>query len=132
MPSFNRITLVGNLTRDPELRNTPSGAVVCKFTLAVNYRSKEKEEVTFVDCVAWDKTAENVAEYLRKGSSCLVDGRLVIRSYENKEKEKRKATEVIVSVVQFLDSKTTNEEEEEENPAEKTPTNQKSSIKKRR
>jgi single-strand DNA-binding protein len=101
--SFNRITLVGNLTRDPEIRYVGSGAAVTKFTLAVNRRSKQQEETDYVDCVAWDKLAETCNTYLKKGMSCLVDGRLSIRSYETKEGEKRKAAEVVVNTMQMLD-----------------------------
>ena len=101
--SFNRITLVGNLVRDPEIRYINSGAAVCKFTLAVNRRSKQQEETDFIDCVAWDKLAETCSQYLKKGMSVLCDGRLSIRSYETKEGEKRKAAEVVVNVMQMLD-----------------------------
>ena len=101
--SFNRITLVGNLTRDPEIRYVGSGAAVTKFTLAVNRRSKQQEETDYIDCVAWDKLAETCNTYLKKGMSCLVDGRLSIRSYETKEGEKRKAAEVVCNVMQMLD-----------------------------
>jgi single-strand DNA-binding protein len=101
--SFNRITLVGNLVRDPEIRYINSGAAVCKFSLAVNRRSKQQEETDFIDCVAWDKLAETCNTYLKKGMSVLVDGRLSIRSYETKEGEKRKAAEVVVNVMQMLD-----------------------------
>jgi single-strand DNA-binding protein len=101
--SFNRITLVGNLVRDPEIRYINSGAAVTKFTLAVNRRAKQQEETDFIDCVAWDKLAETCNTYLKKGMSVLVDGRLSIRSYETKEGEKRKAAEVVVSVMQMLD-----------------------------
>jgi single-strand DNA-binding protein len=101
--SFNRITIVGNLTRDPEIRYINSGAAVTKFTLAVNRRSKQQEETDFIDCVAWDKLAETCNTYLKKGMSVLCDGRLSIRSYETKEGEKRKAAEVVVNVMQMLD-----------------------------
>src|SRR5579872_2081140 len=101
--SFNRITIVGNLVRDPEIRYINSGAAVTKFTLAVNRRTKQQEETDFIDCVAWDKLAETCNTYLKKGMSVLVDGRLSIRSYETKEGEKRKAAEVVVNVMQMLD-----------------------------
>jgi single-strand DNA-binding protein len=101
--SFNKIILVGNLTRDPEIRYIGSGAAVTKFTLAVNRRSKQGEETDFIDCVAWEKLAETCNTYLKKGSSCLVEGRLSIRSYETKEGEKRKATEVVLNTMQMLD-----------------------------
>ena len=95
--------MVGNLTRDPEIRYVGSGAAVAKFTLAVNRRSKQQEETDFIDVVAWDKLAETCNTYLKKGMSCLVEGRLSIRSYETKEGEKRKATEVVCNVMQMLD-----------------------------
>lgn len=95
--------MVGNLTRDPEIRYVGSGAAVAKFTLAVNRRSKQQEETDFIDIVAWDKLAETCNTYLKKGMSCLVEGRLSIRSYETKEGEKRKATEVVCNVMQMLD-----------------------------
>jgi single-strand DNA-binding protein len=101
--SFNRITLVGNLTRDPEIRYVGSGAAVTKFTLAVNRRSKQQDETDYIDCVAWDKLAETCNTYLKKGMSCLVDGRLSIRSYDDKDGNKRKATEVVVNTMQMLD-----------------------------
>ena len=101
--SFNKIILVGNLTRDPEIRYVGSGAAVTKFTLAVNRRSKQQEETDFIDIVAWDKLAETCNTYLKKGMSCLVEGRLSIRSYETKEGEKRKATEVVCNTMQMLD-----------------------------
>jgi single-strand DNA-binding protein len=101
--SYNKIILVGNLTRDPEIRYVGSGAAVAKFTLAVNRRSKQQEETDFIDVVAWDKLAETCNTYLKKGMSCLVEGRLSIRSYETKEGEKRKATEVVCNVMQMLD-----------------------------
>jgi single-strand DNA-binding protein len=101
--SFNKVILVGNLTRDPEIRYIGSGAAVTKFTLAVNRRSKQGEETDFIDCVAWEKLAETCNTYLKKGSSCLVEGRLSIRSYETKEGEKRKATEIVLNTMQMLD-----------------------------
>ena len=101
--SFNKIILVGNLTRDPEIRYVGSGAAVAKFTLAVNRRSKQQEETDYIDIVAWDKLAETCNTYLKKGMSCLVEGRLSIRSYETKEGEKRKATEVVCNSMQMLD-----------------------------
>ena len=101
--SFNRVILVGNLVRDPEIRYVGSGAAVTKFTLAVNRRSKQQEETDFVDIVAWEKLAETCNTYLKKGMSCLVEGRLSIRSYEDKEGQKRKATEVVINTMQMLD-----------------------------
>ena len=101
--SFNRVILVGNLVRDPEIRYVGSGAAVAKFTLAVNRRSKQQEETDFIDIVAWEKLAETCNTYLKKGMSCLVEGRLSIRSYEDKEGQKRKSTEVVINTMQMLD-----------------------------
>lgn len=101
--SFNRVILVGNLVRDPEIRYVGSGAAVTKFTLAVNRRSKQQDETDFIDIVAWEKLAETCNTYLKKGMSCLVEGRLSIRSYEDKEGQKRKSTEIVINTMQMLD-----------------------------
>jgi single-strand DNA-binding protein len=103
--SYNRVILVGNLTRDPEIRYTQSGKAVAKFTLAVN-NPRNKEETTFVDIVAWDRLGETCNTYLKKGSNTLVEGRLVIRSYDDtRTGEKRKATEVVIDNMQMLGSR---------------------------
>lgn len=104
--SYNRVILVGNLTRDPEIRYTRSGKAVVKFTLAVN-NPRNKEDTTFVDIVAWDHLGETCNTYLTKGSNALVEGRLVIRSYDDPkhEGEKRKATEVVIDNMQMLGSR---------------------------
>ncbi len=105
---LNRICLIGRLTRDPELRYTSSGKAVANFTLAVDRGFKGQDgnkEVDFIDAVIWEKQAENVSQYLKKGSLCAVEGRLQIRSYEDQKGNKRKAAEVVASSVQFLDSK---------------------------
>ena len=103
--SYNRVILVGNLTRDPEIRYTQSGKAVTKFTLAVN-NPRNKEETTYVDIVAWDKLGETCNTYLKKGNSTLVEGRLVIRSYDDKDGNKRKATEVVIDNMQMLGART--------------------------
>lgn len=108
--SYNRVILVGNLTRDPEIRYTQSGKAVTKFTLAVN-NPRNKEETTFVDIVAWDRLGETCNTYLKKGSNTLVEGRLVIRSYDDKDGNKRKATEVVIDNMQMLGSKPHNGDE---------------------
>lgn len=102
--SYNRVILVGNLTRDPEIRYTQSGKGVTKFTLAVN-NPRNREETTFVDIVAWDRLGETCNTYLKKGSNALVEGRLVIRSYDDKDGNKRKATEVVIDNMQMLGSR---------------------------
>jgi single-strand DNA-binding protein len=107
--SYNHIVLVGRLTRDPEIRYVQSGTAVTSFSIAVNRRTRQGEEAMFVDIVAWDSPNRKLAEicntYLKKGMNVLVDGRLSIRSYETKEGEKRKATEVVCNDMQMLDSR---------------------------
>ena len=105
---FNKIILIGRLVRDPELRYTPGkGVAVAKFTLAVDRRFKREgqQQADFIDCVVWDKLAENLAQYKVKGDQVAVEGRLEIRSYEDKEGQKRKATEVTCDNVVYLGSK---------------------------
>lgn len=103
--SYNRITLVGNLTRDPEIRYLSSGSGVTKFALAVNRKTKQGDETMFIDITAWDKLGEICNTYLKKGMSVLVEGRLAIRNYDDKDGVKRKAVEVVASDMQMLDSK---------------------------
>jgi single-strand DNA-binding protein len=104
--SYNRITLVGNLTRDPEIRYVDGGGkAVTKFALAVNRKSKAGDETMFIDIVAWDRLGEICNQYLKKGMSTLVEGRLVIRKYDDKDGNKRTAVEVVASDMQMLDSK---------------------------
>jgi len=100
---------MGNLTRDPELRNTPSGQSVCSFSLALNRAYKDqsgewKEATDYVDVVAWGPLGERVAQYLNKGRRCLVQGRLQSRSWEQ-DGQKRSKVEVLASDVTFLDSR---------------------------
>jgi single-strand DNA-binding protein len=103
--NYNRVILVGNLTKDPETKKLDSGSSVCKFGLAVNRRNKSTDETMFVDISAWEKTGELCQQYLKKGRSVLVEGRLAIRSYEDKDGMKRKATEVVIDSMQMLDAK---------------------------
>lgn len=110
MPNFNRALLMGNLTRDPELRYLPNGSAVANLRLAINrvYKSQtgeQKEEVTFVGVVVWGKTAENCAEFLAKGSPVFVEGRLQSRQWETEDGQKRSVLEVVAERVQFLGRK---------------------------
>jgi len=105
MSALNRVILIGNLTRDPELRYTPDGTPVASFTLAVNrpFLNQDRERgVDFIPVVVWRKQAERCSEYLMKGSQVAVDGRLQIRSYEDKDGIKRRVAEVIAWRVEFL------------------------------
>ncbi|REH83864.1 single-stranded DNA-binding protein, partial [Staphylococcus felis] len=104
----NRVVLVGRLTKDPEYRTTPSGVSVATFTLAVNRtftNAQGEREADFINCVVFRKQAENVSNFLFKGSLAGVDGRLQSRSYENKEGQRIFVTEVVCDSVQFLEPK---------------------------
>jgi single-strand DNA-binding protein len=108
MKGFSKAILAGNLTRDPETRTTPNGASVTGFTLAVNRSYKDangqnKEQTSFIDCTAWGKPGEIIAQYTKKGSALLVSGRLDQRSWEDKDtKQKRSKVEVTVEDFTFL------------------------------
>ena len=110
MASFNKVILVGNLTRDPELRYTPKGTAIAKFGLAVNRvwtseSGENKEEVTFIDIDVFGRTAENVAQYMRKGSPMLVEGRLRLDQWDDKQTgQKRSKLGVVGEIIQFLGS----------------------------
>lgn len=103
---LNKVILIGRLTRDPELRYTPNGVAVAKFTLAVDRSRTNRQgerETDFIDIVVWQKQAETVANFLGKGRLVAVDGRLQIRSYDDNQGVKRKVAEVVAERVQFLD-----------------------------
>ena len=106
MPSLNKVLLIGNLTRDPELRYIPSGTAVATFGMAMNrvyiQDGERKEEVCFVDIVTWAKTAENCANYLAKGRLVFVEGRLQFDSWETEDGQKRSRLNVRALYVQFL------------------------------
>lgn len=107
MASFNRVMLMGNLTRNPELKYTPSGSAVADIGLAVNESFKNKagetiEQTCFVDVVAWGRQAETAAEYLKKGSPVFVEGRLQFDQWESQQGEKRSKLRVRAERVQFL------------------------------
>ena len=104
---INRVLLVGRLTKEPELRTTPSGAKVCPYTLAVN-RTRKAEgqpEADFINCVSWNKTAELMNQYLSKGALIGIEGRIQTRNYDDNSGRKVYVTEIITDSVQFLESK---------------------------
>ena len=107
--SLNNVTIMGRLTRDPELRRTGSGIAVASFTVAVDRdfggRDGGEKETDFIDCVAWRQTGEFVSKYFTKGSMIVVSGRLQIRNWTDKEGNKRRSAEVIADNVYFGDSK---------------------------
>ena len=105
MSPLNRVILIGNLTRDPEIRYTPNGIPVASFTLAVNrpFLDRERErKADFIPVVTWRKQAERCSEYLMRGSQVAVDGRIQVRSYEDRDGMRRVVTEVIAWRVEFL------------------------------
>lgn len=110
MASFNKVILIGNLTRDPELRYTPRGTAIAKIGLAVNRiwtneAGEKKEEVTFVDVDVFGRTAENVGQYLRKGRPVLIEGRLKLDQWDDKQTgQKKQKLGVVAEAVQFLGS----------------------------
>jgi single-strand DNA-binding protein len=110
MASFNKVILVGNLTRDPELRYTPKGTAIAKIGVAVNRvwtneAGEKKEEVTFVDVDVFGRTAENVGQYMRKGRPILIEGRLKLDQWDDKQTgQKKSKLGVIAETVQFLGS----------------------------
>ena len=109
MASLNKALLIGNLTRDPELRYIPSGSAVASFTVATNrvyklQNGEKKEEVSFIRVVVWGRMAEICGEYLKKGRPVFVEGRLQSRSWDGPDGQKRNTLEVIANNVQFLGS----------------------------
>jgi single-strand DNA-binding protein len=107
MANLNKVMLIGNLTRDPDLKYTPGNQAVCEIGLAVNrkYRTKEgedREETTFVDCEAWGKQAEVLKQYMTKGKPLFVEGRLKLDTWEDKDGGKRSKMRVVIENFQFL------------------------------
>ncbi|MEE0967481.1 MAG: single-stranded DNA-binding protein [Bacilli bacterium] len=112
---MNRVVLVGRMTRDPELRRTGSGAAVTTFTLALNrnYQSNDGQQADYINCVVWNKIAENVEKYCSKGSLVGVDGRLRSRSYDNAQGQKVYVVEVVCDSVQFLETRAARERQQQ-------------------
>ena len=107
---MNKAILIGRLTRDPELRTTPTGRNVCQFSIAVNraYTNANGErEADFINCVVWDKQAENLARYQKKGNQIAVDGRVQTRNYDDKDGKRVYVTEILANSISFLDAKGT-------------------------
>lgn len=107
---MNKAILIGRLTKDPELRTTPTGRNVCQFSVAVsrNFTNANGErEADFINCVVWDKQAENLVKYQNKGNQIAVEGRIQTRNYDDKDGKKVYVTEILASNISFLDSKGT-------------------------
>lgn len=107
---MNKVFLIGNLTKDPEVSNTNNGIPVCKFSLAVS-RSYNNAETDFLPIIVWRKQAENCGKFLRKGSKAAVSGSVQTRSYDANDGTKRYITEIVADEVQFLSTKGTEDEE---------------------
>ena len=108
---MSKIMLIGRLTKDPELRYTQSGSAVASFTLAVNRRfanQNGEREADFINCVAWQKSAEFVANYFKKGQQMALEGRLQVRSYDGNDGQRRWVTEVVAEQIEFVGSKNDN------------------------
>jgi single-strand DNA-binding protein len=124
--SLNRVQLIGNLTRDPELRYTPSGAAVCSFSIATNRNwttdsGEKKEQVEFHRIVAWNKLAELCSQFLTKGRKVFVEGRLTTRSWVAQDGAQKQTTEIIISDMILLDSRKTGEEASPEETHQEEP-----------
>ncbi|MDR3316481.1 MAG: single-stranded DNA-binding protein [Puniceicoccales bacterium] len=109
MASFNKVILLGNLTRDPELRTTPNGTSICRFTMAVsrqfrNADGSSREEVLFIDVDSFNKQAEAISRYMAKGHRILIEGRLRLDQWESQNGERRSRIMVVAESFQFLDS----------------------------
>lgn len=110
MSSYNRVTLIGNLTRNPELRKTKTGSAVTELCLALNRvwnneSGQRQEETTFVDVTVWGRSAENAAQYLQKGRSVLIEGRLQLETWQDKQSgQERSKLKVVADAIQFLGS----------------------------
>lgn len=104
---INRVVLVGRLTRDPELRKTQNGTSVCSFTMAVNRRmqTQGQPDADFISCVAWNKLADLMTQYLHKGSLIGLEGRIQTRNYDNQQGQRVYVTEVVADNIQFLEPK---------------------------
>lgn len=107
---INKVILMGRLTRDPELRHTGSGTPVCNFTVAISNGYGEEQTTDFINCIAWNKSAEFVEKYFTKGRMIIVVGRIQTRTWEGQDGKKNYATEVVASEVSFGESKRNAEE----------------------
>jgi single-strand DNA-binding protein len=132
MANLNSVHLMGNLTRDPEVRYTPKGTAVCDISLAINRTlppeqegGERREETTYVDVTLWGKTAENAGKYLAKGRSVFVDGRLALETWDDKQTgQKRSRLKVVAESLQFLGSKPTGQGQAEASTEAKPETKQ--------
>lgn len=125
MSSFNKVILMGRLTRDPEVRYAPSGSAICNLSLALNRTwtqdGQKKEEVTFCDVVFYSKAAETISQYLKKGSSLLLEGRLRVEQWEDKQTQQKRSKMVVVGEsFQFFGGKSESSKKERRLPDSQT------------
>ncbi len=108
---MNKVFLIGNLTKDAELRETPSGVSVCRFTIAVgrNYTQNGERQTDFFECVAWRNLAETIAQYCKKGHKVAVSGSIQLRTYEDNNGNKRTAVDIVTQDIEFLTPKAQDE-----------------------
>ena len=129
---FNKVILIGNLTRDPELRYTPQGTSVCNFGLAVNRKYKHgeemKEEVTFINIVVFGKQADTCGQYLNKGSSALIEGRLQESRWETEDGQKRSKNEVVAQSVRFMPKRSSSSDYNAQGSGTTTPPDETTDI----
>lgn len=121
---MNKVLLIGNLTKDPELRETPSGVSVCHFSLAVTraYTNDGERKTDFFNCVAWRGTGENLARYQKKGSKIAVYGSIQIRDYEDRDGIRRTAVDIVANDVEFLSARSSEETDEMPRSGRNRPT----------
>lgn len=127
MDKINKAILIGNLTRDPEVRQTPSGIMVCNFSIAIkrNYKNQQGEyEADFVNVIAWKKLAELCGQYLEKGKKCSIVGRIQSSTYNDKDGKKIYKTEIVADEVEFLTPKDTNTQPQQQNSTQVNYNNQ--------
>ena len=110
--NLNKVILAGRMTADPEIKQTPQGVAVTTFSVAVNRKGKDAP-TDFINCVAWRNTADFICKYFKKGNSICVEGEIQVRSYDDKDKIKRYATEILIKEAYFVDSKNDVKEEKE-------------------
>ena len=114
--NFNKVILIGNLTRDPALSYTPSQVSVAQFGMAVNKQRKDKKEVLFVDCTAFGKSADNINKFFQKGDGILIEGELTLDTWTDKEGVKKSKHKVVVSGWGFVDGKKETSRDEPDEP----------------
>ena len=110
MNNYNKAIVMGNIVRDPEVRYTPSGTAVCNFTVASNHKYKDKEEILYLDVVAWGKKGETIADFMSKGKPILVEGRLKMDEWEDKDGKKRTKIKLNLESFNFVGPKEAGED----------------------